>query len=182
MAHTFETWSILQYEASKAIFDFLLEVNTYLKSLSLDSRADEQAILAEVDKKFAEVAKRICRELENKRTDLFNYPSEEIYFFDIFEMRKDKRLHLVARTTNGAVQHHRSWSENDGHLGECLSRGRDFYVNYRDDPREDHNSQERPTDREYFGCRISALIRAADGRKYDAHGAICITSSKSLID
>jgi len=86
-------------------------------------------------------------------------------------------LHLVARMTNGKQQHHRSWGEGDGHLGESLRTGRDFYVNYHDDPREDLNTQERPTDKEYFGCRISALIRAADGRKFGVHGAICITSS-----
>ncbi len=179
LAQSLQAWTLLQHDTSRELFEHLNQINRQLAALGAGDGEQMKDLLKDADTRFKEILERVVSQLEMKRSDLLGYETtHETYFFDIFELKADGRLHVLARRTNSQDTYFRSWGMDDGHLGYCLRSNGDHYVNYQQSVDPFSGPHEKPTDRRNFGCRITCLVRAADERVPPVHGAICITSSK----
>jgi hypothetical protein len=171
---TLRAWSLLLKTTNDAALAFVRQVNERLGKKSTLTNE-------EVEGWFGASVGDVVSAMENMRAELFGFEiGREIYFFDIFELRKDDFLYRVARRKHvNATEHNRRWKVGEGHIGDCVYRGVPVLVNYAVTPRKDYDQHPEPTDSEYFACRISVPIRTGDQRPHKAFGALCVTSSDS---
>jgi len=172
------TWVQFQHTLERDVSQFEEYCHAQLRHKAQNDEA-LATVRMDFEQRFVGILMGVVDEMENRRAALLNYePENEIYFFDIFELGKDDRLHVVARKcTPGATTHLRSWGVGEGEVGDCIYqkasilRDRSSILSARRD------LQWKETDNSYFIRRISTPIRATDGRQFGAYGAICITSS-----
>ncbi|HEX8452498.1 MAG TPA: GAF domain-containing protein [Longimicrobium sp.] len=176
--NSLEAWGALQHSTSQEVLQFVRQVNASLAAPNAASQQTHLETLQEIHAEFQSIAARVAQRLADKRFELFGFAgNDELFFFDILELRGEE-LHVIGRSKHpDAIEHRRVWRVGEGHVGYAVQRGKTVLINYDKDPRPDLDDQKRSSDEVQFRCRIAAPIPAADDRPHRAHGAICVSSN-----
>jgi hypothetical protein len=173
-------WAVLERDAHNLVASYNQDS---MKEVAACRSHQREPVAAKqvIAQKFVTVVDEILARIERDRDMLMGYRDvNEIYFFDLFELRGDDHLYLLARKkTPSAIEHRRRWPVGEGHVGDAVNRAKPLLINYKRTPRKDYDAQVEPTDKDYFGCRITVPISSRQTRKHDAFGALVLTSSNA---